>query len=136
MLLLFLCPRIFTFGQVACSGKAEGQGPLLGVLYDEIVRKRWEDLSAKKHSFQPGDVAGEVHEHSRMRAVSLYKTFFAVAPENKNLGPKPEKKRSRNDEVDIVCCVHVVVPSIVHLLRRLVRSRCGTPSQQRRRRNQ
>ena len=98
---------------MACSGKAEGQGPLLGVLYDEIVRKRWEDLSAKKHSFQPGDVAGEVHEHSRMRAASLYKTFFAVAPETKNLGPKPEKKRSRNDEVDIVCCVHVVVPSIL-----------------------
>jgi hypothetical protein len=84
---------------VACSGKADGQGPLLGVLYDEIVRKRWEDLSSKKHSFQPGEVAGEVHEQSRMRAVALYKTLFAVAPESQ----KPERKRSRNEEAIIAC---------------------------------
>ena len=88
---------------MACSGKADGHGPLLGVLYDEIVRKRWEDLSSKKHSFQPGEIAGEVHEQSRTRAASLYKTLFAVAPENRDIGPKPERKRSRNEEVIIAC---------------------------------
>ena len=88
---------------MACSGKADGQGPLLGVLYDEIVRKRWEDLSSKKHSFQPGEVAGEVHEQSRMRAVALYKTLFGAAPENRDIGPKSERQRSRNEEVIIAC---------------------------------
>ena len=98
--------------QVACSAKSEGQGPLLGVLYDEIVRKRWEDLSSKKHSFRPGEQAGEVHEQSRVRAVALYKTFFAGVSDTS--APKFEKKRAREEEVS--CILSACICACVRLL--------------------
>jgi hypothetical protein len=95
--------------QVACSAKSEGQGPLLGVLYDEIVRKRWEDLSSKKHSFRPGEQAGEVHEQSRVRAVAMYRTLFAGVYDTS--APKFEKKRAREEEVSCIVsdCIWVCV---------------------------
>jgi len=101
----------FRVKQVACSAKSEGQGPLLGVLYDEIVRTRWDDFSSKEHSFRPGENAGEVHEQSRVRAVALYKTLFAGMLDAS--AAKPERKRAREEEVGCVLSSRIYVLRVV-----------------------
>ena len=44
--------------QVASTAMVEQRGPVLGVLYDEYIRRDWEDRQAKVPSFKPGESAG------------------------------------------------------------------------------
>ena len=45
--------------QVASTANVEQRGPMLGVFYDELLRKDWEEMQAKVPAFKPGDAAGE-----------------------------------------------------------------------------
>ena len=104
--------------QVACDAKADGQGCLLGVLYDEIVRKKWEDLSSKRHSFKPGRNVGAVHEESKRRAIALYQNFYKkYNADGEAPVVKADRKRAKDEQVGALAvvrlclCVGVLVSS-------------------------
>ena len=93
--------------QVAFDAKADGQDSLLGVLYDEIVHKTWEDLDPKRHSFRPRNEVALVHDESNRRDTSLcqnlYKKYSADvdAP-----AARADKRTNRRDSVAMLClCV-------------------------------
>jgi hypothetical protein len=112
--------------QVACLAQSEGQSPLVGVLYDEILRKKWEDLSAKKHSFSPGDQVNVIHDESQRRAVALWNTFFKKAKDDtaektsvdkgNDFSRRTDKRKRRDEEVCLVvrACMHA--QSVVELM--------------------
>ena len=96
--------------QVACDAKADGQGCLLGVLYDEIVRKKWEDLSSKRHSFKPGREVAVVHEESKRRAIALYQIFYKkYNADGEAPVAKADRKRANDEQAGalVVGCLCV-----------------------------
>ena len=64
--------------EVACLAKPEGRTPLLGVLYDELVRKTWEQRSHSRHSFKVVDVIGTLDENTLRNARILHDTFLGA----------------------------------------------------------
>jgi hypothetical protein len=65
--------------QIASTAKSKGMGPLLGVIYDDIVRKQWEDLSMKLgSSWSVGDFMKAPQEDALRRAEVLYKSIFVA----------------------------------------------------------
>ena len=62
--------------EVSCLAPSEGRSAYLGVLYDEIVRKHWEDMSGKVHTFDVQLHAGILQEDILRRARALHDTLF------------------------------------------------------------
>ena len=63
--------------QIASLAKNRGFGPLLGVIYDDIVRKQWEDLSMKLGGrWSIADVVKVQQEDALRRAEVLYKSVI------------------------------------------------------------
>ena len=54
--------------EVSCLAPSEGRSAYLGVLYDEIVRKHWEDMCGKVHTFDVQLHAGILQEDILRRA--------------------------------------------------------------------
>ena len=50
------------YQEVVCLAVAGGRKPIMAVLYDELLRKEWEELSARKHSFDVASVVGVVND--------------------------------------------------------------------------
>ena len=74
-----LCPHVVP--QVAAKAAGEGRLPILAVLYDEMARKRWEDLSGKLGgAFQVGDYISRLDERVLKDAVALYDQLFKGGP--------------------------------------------------------
>ena len=75
VLLLLLCPSIVL--QVAAKAAGEGRRPILAVLYDEMARRKWEDLSGKLGgSFQVADYVGRLDERVLKDTGTLYDQLF------------------------------------------------------------
>ena len=62
--------------EVSCLAPSEGRSAYLGVLYDEIVRKHWEDMCGKVHTFDVQLHAGILQEDILRRARALHDTLF------------------------------------------------------------
>ena len=50
----------------------------MAVLYDELLRKEWEELSARKHSFDVASVVGVVNDKVLRDAKALHDKFFGA----------------------------------------------------------
>ena len=71
--------HLFCF-QVAAKAVPRGYRLLLAVLYDELARKKWEDLSDKLgESFQVGEFTGVVDEVLLKDAEALHATLFKAS---------------------------------------------------------
>ena len=93
---------------MACDAKADGQGCLLGVLYDEIVRTKWEDLSSKRHSFKPGREVAIVHEEPKRRAIALYQIFYKkYNADGKAPVAKADRKRAKDEQAGCLVVVRL-----------------------------
>ena len=67
--------------EVAVSGAAKNRGTLLGVLYDEVARKEWENKAGLMGaSFKIADAAKAVDDDVLRRAGTLYDLLFANVP--------------------------------------------------------
>jgi hypothetical protein len=65
------------FAQIASTAKSKGLGPLLGVIYDDLVRKQWEDLSMKLGSkWSVSDFVKVPQEDALRRAEVMYKSVI------------------------------------------------------------
>ena len=51
---------------------------MMAVLYDELLRKEWEELSARKHSFDVASAVGSVSDKVLRQAKSLHDQFFGA----------------------------------------------------------
>ena len=73
---LCLCGN-FCFLQIASTAKSKGMGPLLGVIYDDIVRRQWEDLSMKLGDrWTVAEFVKAPQEDALRRAEVLYKSVI------------------------------------------------------------
>ena len=74
---VFGCVEISVFLQIAATAKSKGMGPLLGVIYDDIVRKQWEDLSMKLgDKWTIAEFVKAPQEDALRRAEVLYKSVI------------------------------------------------------------
>ena len=64
--------------EVVCLAVAGGRKPMMAVLYDELLRKEWEELSARKHSFDVASVVGVVNDKVLRDAKALHDKFFGA----------------------------------------------------------
>ena len=66
------------FQEIVCLAVAAGRKLILAVLYDELLRKEWEELSARKHSFQVASVVGSINDKVMREAVVLHDKFLGA----------------------------------------------------------
>eukprot|EP00973_Karenia_brevis_P039362 5434598-Karenia_brevis.AAC.1 len=67
--------------EIALTAYVEKRSPLLGVLYDEIIRKEWEDKAAKmQSSFDANRAAMKRNEDALRRARSLHDVLMNKSP--------------------------------------------------------
>ena len=63
--------------EIAANSTAEGRAPLLGVLFDKLSRKSWEDTSRKlQMAFDIDNLVGNQTEEMLRRARAAYDTLF------------------------------------------------------------